>query len=183
MLCHVVEPSSSDEMRQRVFRLRHRIYVQEMRLPVSSEEGLLRDVYDDAAISLLLTDQGEDIGTLRIMPKRAGMMEVEEQSGRWLKAIKDTGIPDERICEWNRFMVVRSARGGVAAPALFYHAFHVCSARGFRYTLAAGKLGSLTKNYMKYSAKVLDAQPLPYILHGYDFGRYILLLADIGQKG
>jgi N-acyl-L-homoserine lactone synthetase len=59
-----VTPDSSRELKERVYRLRYQIYVEELGHKLENDERMLHDKYDDYSTSFLLEADGEDIGTI-----------------------------------------------------------------------------------------------------------------------
>src|SRR5438105_13498660 len=70
-----VIPADSDELRRRVFRLRHDVYCVENHFldPLRYPDGLERDEFDDRALHWLLIQKssGDAVGTIRLLPPDA----------------------------------------------------------------------------------------------------------------
>src|SRR5262245_54050225 len=103
---------------QRIFRLRYRIYVEEMGLPLAGPDATesLHDPYDDYSVHFLMTAGGEDVGTLRLTFGDQGKLELEQQNAVWAEAVAAVRARGEVVAEITRLMLTSRARGGAALP-------------------------------------------------------------------
>src|SRR4051794_5128745 len=104
-----VSPTSSAELKSRVYRLRHAIYVKELGYPLSTDANLIVDEFDNRSTSLLLTWGGQDIGTIRHTKRTDGLLESEGLSAEW--AAKIAARSAEGVSELTRLMVTKEHRG------------------------------------------------------------------------
>ena len=101
--------AKSPEERERVYRLRHRLYAEEGYLdPTAFPEERLHDEFDADAIQLLAVDRaGEPAGTLRIVFDSARGLPIER-----VFPFEAPGVARERLVEISRFAIARRFRGG-----------------------------------------------------------------------
>ena len=184
-LCvHAVGPGSSPELRRRVFRLRYRVYVEEMGLDVGGDpETGLRDQTDDAAVSFLCARGDEDLGTLRFVGIRDCPLELFEQSRRWVRTVDANCYSGSSYGEVNRFMVVRAARNSDVAMRLVNAAFAHMTRLGYDECYIAAKKGRLLEYYKRfYRGTQLTSETAPYSLNGRVLGQYHLMRFDHGRR-
>ncbi len=178
-----VRPDSSPNLLQRVFRLRYRVYVEEMGLPLAGDaDAGLSDPADETATSFLCEVDGEDVGTLRFVGIRDRPLELFEQSPHWQQTIVAATRHRDGYFEINRFMVVRSARRGDAAVRLVNAVFQHAVANRYRDGFIAAKRGRLLDYYKRfYRGRQLSDTTTPYTLDGQVLGHYHLMRFDLGD--
>lgn len=101
--------AKSEKERERVYRLRFRIYAAAGHIdPIAHPDGLLQDEYDDLAIQLLAVDRARrEVGTLRIVLDSAAGFPIER-----VLAFEAPPIPRKQLVEISRFSIVPECRGG-----------------------------------------------------------------------
>lgn len=101
--------AKSAEERERVYRLRHRLYAEEGYLePTAFPEERLQDEFDPAAVQLLAVDRtGEPAGTLRIVFDSPRGLPIER-----VFPFQAPGVARDRLVEISRFAIARHCRGG-----------------------------------------------------------------------
>ena len=123
------------EERQRAYRLRYAVYVDEMgksQVPGTRHpEREIRDDHDDRAEVLCLEDGDEVIGTVRNI-YAADYLPVEYRQWFGLEAFDD--IPREQISFTSRLMLADAHRGTSAIAALLKETYVAGRARGVIYT-------------------------------------------------
>ncbi len=175
-----VGPRSPTSLRDRVFRLRHAVYVGEMRLPLQGPAGYLADDYDDYSSNFLLTCGGQDVGTVRYTNASSGTLEVGEQCARWGRRVREmTSGYGLRVCEINRLMVRKEHRGGRAFFLLCLAFLQECRADGVEAVLLAAKEGALSGFYQLMGARCVCPDPSGYTVHGVELGKYTLHQVDL----
>ena len=179
----IVFPNSSESLKQRVFRIRYQVYIDEMRLPLPvTSKGLLHDDFDSKSINLLYSKGNQDIGTMRITFLKDGNLEIMQQSPRWRHIVSTKFKDANSVCEFNRFIVKASGRGSAAASAhLMYTAFTYCTSVNAYNVLAAGKVGRLTSYYKKIFGSIIDNELVHYVLDGHSLGQYRLMYFNFGM--
>lgn len=150
---------------EEVRRLRHRVYVQEMRLLAPDHEFVdgdrLVDPYDDWSTHLLLRVDGVPAGTVRITEQADGALELSRYT-----TVAEHLPPGARPAELTRYMVTREHRGSMAGPLLLYCAFRVIVNSTSDTMVAAAKLGSLATYYSHAGLQLTEAPPFEYGLTG-----------------
>lgn len=121
--------SSKDDLKQ-IFRLRHRVFAEELHWVPQVNSGLEQDRYDTRATLIGIFDSdGSAVGTIRIVFKPDTFM-LEREFATFLSDCP-TGqtAPAEmtRLCVNPR--IRRSGLGRQASQALFYAAYLVCLSR------------------------------------------------------
>ena len=76
----MVTPDSSKELKERVYRLRYQVYVEEMKHDLANDDRMLHDKYDEYSTNFLAEVDGQDAATVRHTAKRDGPLESEEQN-------------------------------------------------------------------------------------------------------
>jgi N-acyl-L-homoserine lactone synthetase len=101
--------AKSPEERERVYRLRHRLYVEEGYVtPQAFPDQRLHDEFDAEALQLLAVDPaGEPCGTLRIVFDSPRGLPIER-----VFPFQAPGVARERLVEISRFAIARHCRGG-----------------------------------------------------------------------
>ncbi len=101
--------AKSAEERERVYCLRHRLYVEEGYVdPAAFPDQRLHDEFDAQALQLLAVDYaGEPVGTLRIVFDSSRGLPIER-----LFPFQAPGVARERLVEISRFAIARHCRGG-----------------------------------------------------------------------
>lgn len=170
----VTDPAELD----RVYRLRHRIYIEEMGLLPADHpfcvDGRLIDPYDHYSHQIALWRDDRVVGTARVTVGRDGPLEIEECC-----ALAPVGLDRARVAEVTRFMVDRPRRCPEATARILYAALHAMLAGGAHGVVGAGKLGSLGRYYRQIGLRCVDPTPFEYpVVPG---ARYQLLAADLGR--
>ena len=175
-----VNQESSKEIQDRVYRLRNEVYLEEMKLPLQDEAGRLVDEFDQYSTNLLLTQESEDIGTVRITSALDGPMEIVKQSPAWKQQI-DTVIANDtnRVCELTRLMVRQYQRGGEAVARLFDAVVCHCVVNDIDVVFLAGKVGKFSRFYGMFGAQVVDHTPVEYVIDDHVLGKYYLMKVDL----
>jgi len=173
-----VNKDSSQELKERVYRLRKKVYVDEMKFPIDT----MVDEYDEKSTSLLIVRNQEDVGTIRITFLKDRSMEIFDQQEHWKQVAYNLYEPNT-MGEFNRFAVIQQERGGAASLYLMQHVYFHTVTNGVYNIIAAGKVGNLTKNYKKYLGKVIDTKQLAYYMNNYKLGNYVLMHFDFGRPG
>ncbi len=109
----ILSPGSNSTQKERVFRLRHDIYIQEMQLPLPHARQMLSDDLDDHSTLFLMWMDNELVGTARTTDCRLGDMELLRQSDEWNNDIrKIIQANDHSVVEITRLMIRKEFRGG-----------------------------------------------------------------------
>lgn len=113
-----LELATSTELRKECYRLRHRVYVQELKYERAEDfpDGLERDAYDRRSLAVLLRhrESGSFVGCVRLIvadpadARRPFPFEVAAVDRIRSETFRDT--PRERIGEVSRLAVVREFR-------------------------------------------------------------------------
>ena len=110
--------TESDEQRERIFRFRYSIYVEEMGKPMpgaNHEHRTLRDDLDERSTHLFAKRGDELIGAIRITWGADGL---PEKFVNWYGLERFNGLPKEEISFTGRLMVAESIRSSVVSLAL-----------------------------------------------------------------
>ena len=102
---HIVTPDSSKELKERVYRLRYQVYVEEMKHNLANDERMLYDKYDEYSTNFLAEVDGEDAATIRHTARRNGPLESEEQHESWRSFIWSSERDTDKVCELARWIV------------------------------------------------------------------------------
>ncbi|MFT4625813.1 MAG: putative GNAT family N-acyltransferase [Myxococcota bacterium] len=173
-----VELVASPAALAEVYRLRRRIYVDELGVlgpdhPFVDGDAL-RDPYDAYSHQLLLREDGRPIGTLRLTVAAYGPLELE--------AYTDAPIgSDRQVAEGTRFMVSRASRRGPGARLLILAAYRHLRTIGVHRVICAGKVGNLGRYYANVGFARLSSESFTYDLVGP--ARYELLGVELGAPG
>ncbi len=156
-----VTPDSSKELKERVYRLRYQIYVEEMKYDLANSERMLQDKYDNYSTSFLAEIDGEDVGTIRYTAKTDGPLESEQQHESWRSYISSSERDPDVVCELARFLVRQDRRGTRVGVRLMYVARLHCMAVGTFRVYHFGKAGRVAAFYRKFgSYQYSRARPL-----------------------
>lgn len=178
-----IDRASEDALKKRVWKLRHDIYVKELNYPLSTSHEELYDPIDDYSVNFLLSLDGCDVGTLRGTNFLCGRLEIESQHESWSRIVHETCENESgRVAELTRLMVRREHRGTGASCQMLLAAFREGFAQEVSYVFLAGKKGPLWRLYRRFGAEVVDPQPRPYTVDGYEFGEYYLMRFNLRQS-
>jgi hypothetical protein len=172
-----VPPTSPPELKRRVYRLRHAIYVEELGYALSTKGDLLVDELDDRSTNLLVTWGGDDVATIRHTIRTDGLLEAEGQSAEWAAHIAARSAQGG-VSEVTRLMVTKAHRGRGAAPNLLCGVMQEWVAE-IQACFFAAKPGPPTRYWSGYYAEVADATLAPYRIGGFSLGSYQLMVFDV----
>lgn len=177
----VVTPDSSKELKERVYRLRYQVYVEEMKHNLANEERMLHDKYDEYSTNFLAEVDGQDVGTMRYTAKRDGPLESEEQNESWRSLIWSSERDPSVVCELARWIVRRDFRGSSVGPMVGYATIEHCMRENTFKMYCWNKSGPVAEYNKKLGLQVRMAEPLPFKLGDYVMGLYILMHLDFGS--
>ena len=128
-----IRQAESKEDRDRVFRFRYEIYVKEIgkTMPGADHARLmLRDECDERATHLMALDNGELVGSLRII---WGSSELPMNYREWYGLGDFAEFPATALSFTGRLMVLAGMRNSLAASALAGEAFRLGCERGVKF--------------------------------------------------
>lgn len=171
-----VPPTSPVELKHRVYRLRHTIYVGELGYSLQTEAGLLLDELDDRSTNLLVSWGGQDIGTIRYTKRSDGLLETEGQSSEWAAHI--AACPAQNVSELTRLMVTKQHRGRGATPFLLSGVMQEWARDETESCFFAAKPGAPTRFWLGFYAKIADTTLAQYRIGDFSPGVYQLMSFD-----
>jgi hypothetical protein len=122
----------------------------------------VRDKFDAQSRLLLLTAEGQDIGTARVTDGDAGSLELECQDPSWTGMVAANRRRRESICELTRLMLVPEARGGPALARLFLEAVRAIDWTRRHRMYGAGRMDGLSRLYQGLGLSLCLAEPVDY---------------------
>lgn len=120
----------TEEQRERIYRFRYSIYVEEMGKPMPGADHVrrtLRDELDDRSTHLMALRGDELIGTLRITWGADGL---PERFVNWYGLERFMGFPKEDLSFTGRMMVSAGLRSSAVSLALAREAYRLGRERG-----------------------------------------------------
>lgn len=169
-------PGDATKALSEIRRLRYRIYVEEMNLPLAHDGLQLNDAVDDYSTSLLLKYQGQPVGTIRVTDRRAGPLEIEQQDADWNRRVVEVANSVAgRVGDVTRFMAVKEVRGTSVPARLIWSALNELRAGGIHIALGAAKVGPMNRYYARYGAVIDKTYRCNYRALRHTFGAYHLM--------
>lgn len=170
--------TESDEQRERIYRFRYSIYVEEMGKPMpgaNHECRTLSDELDDRSTHLMALRGDELIGTLRITWGADGL---PARFSDWYGLERFKKFPQEEISFTGRMMVSAGLRSSVVSLALAREAYRLGRERGvafdFIHTTPALIPFFKRLGHRRYASEFLDPDLGPRT-------PMILVLGDLGH--
>lgn len=170
--------TESDEQRERIYRFRYSIYVEEMGKPMPGadhERRTLRDELDERSTHLMALRGDELIGTIRITWGADGL---PERFVNWYGLDRFGGFPKGEISFTGRLMVSEGLRSSAVSLALAREAYRLGRERGvgfdFIHTTPALIPFFERLGHRRYASEFLDPDLGPRT-------PMVLVLGDVGH--
>lgn len=125
---------TGDEELEALFAFRYSVYVSELCMTEEAdhERRLLRDAYDEIAVNYAVFEDGEVVGSLRIIPMDAVEDPTPFRGDYAMGPALDTFGPGAVVTS-GRFMVAKHLRKSMAVLRLIRFSFEQCVASGIRF--------------------------------------------------